>query len=272
MHFAAAGKLDNMSFVGRIGMFAIQRARSLQYLIALAASALWLVVQPASWTRPVQAVLIKQVYYTGVQGFWFISGFALVIGLAVVSQAQFWMVRLGQSELLGPFLVTVILRELGPLLVNLVIIGRSGTAIATELGSMMIRHEVKLLDAQGLDPMVYLAMPRIFGLMLSVFSLTMVFAVVAFVSGYLFALMMGMTHGYPSLFFSSVMNGIKPTDIFNLLAKTLLPALATGTICCYEGMSVQYVTEVPQASTRSVVRSNFALFIISAVVSLLTYL
>lgn len=261
-----------MGVLSRIGAYSLRKGHSLRHLAALGATAIWLAVRPSSWTRPVQAVLVKQVYFTGVQAVWFIAGFAFVIGLAVVAQAQFWMVRLGQSELLGPFLVIVIIRELGPLLVNLVLVGRSGTAIATELGSMSIRNEIKVLDAQGLDPMLYLVMPRILGLMLSVFSLTMVFALVSLASGYFFAMLMGMTHNYPSLFFSSVMNGIKSTDILNLLAKTLLPAIATGTICCYEGMSVQYVTEVPQASTRSVVRSNFALFIVCAVVSALTYL
>ncbi len=58
----------------------------------------------------------------------------------------------------------------------------------------------------------------------------------------------------------------------NLLAKTLIPGLLTAGICLLEGLSVQVaITEVPQAATRAVVRSMAALFLVSAIVSVLTY-
>jgi ABC-type transporter Mla maintaining outer membrane lipid asymmetry permease subunit MlaE len=61
--------------------------------------------------------------------------------------------------------------------------------------------------------------------------------------------------------------------VYNLLAKTLVPGLFTAGICIIEGLSVRYsITEVPQAATRAVVRSIAALFIISAIVSVLTYI
>ena len=139
-----------MSMFGRIGAYSLRKGRSLRHLAALAATALWLAVLPSSWTRPVQAVLVKQVYFTGVQAVWFIAGFAFVIGLAVVSQAQFWMVRLGQSELLGPFLVTVILRELGPLLVAILLAGRSGSAMTAQIGVMRVTEEIDAMITMGM--------------------------------------------------------------------------------------------------------------------------
>ena len=175
--------------------------------------------------------------------------------------------------MLGPILVAVIVRELGPLLANFVIIGRSGAAITTELGNMKVNGEVRLLDAQGLDPFTYLVLPRVFGMMISVFCMTIIFIVVAFAGGFLSGVLMGAQTGTPRLFMESVMSALTPADVFSLLAKSLLPGLLTGTICCTEGLSVQgAVTEVPQATTRSLVRSVGALFVVSAVISLLIYL
>lgn len=260
-----------MSFLAPIGNYALAKLRPIRHVTAIAASAVALAVQPRTWPRSTRRVLARQIYFTGVQGLGFILAFAFFVGLGLVTQAQFWMSRLGTSEFLGPFLVTVIFREIGPLLVCLVLIGRSGTAIATELGGMVVRQEVKVLDAQGLDPMLYLVVPRVVGMAASVFALTMGFALVSLASGYFFARLVGIAPGSLELFLSSILNGITPTDILNLLAKTLPTGLVIGAICCVEGLNVNYVTEIPQAATRTVVRANTALFVIYAAVSFATY-
>jgi len=59
---------------------------------------------------------------------------AVFVGISVVVQLTFWVGEAGQSQLLGPLLVTVVARELGPVLINLVVIVRSGSAMTTELG------------------------------------------------------------------------------------------------------------------------------------------
>lgn len=261
-----------MTVLGTIGNYVLSKWRSVRHLAAIAASSVMLAVWPGSWPRTVRDVFSRQIYFTGVQALWFIFGLALFAGLAVVMQAQFWMSRLGQSEYLGPFLITAIVREFGPLMVNLVVIGRSGTAIATELGGMSMRNEIRVLDAQGIDPMIYLVMPRVLGMGVSVFCLTIFFTLASLSSGYLFGVLFDVTPAAPELFISSIMNGLTPTDLFNMLAKTIPAGLIVGTICCVEGMSVHYVTEVPQAATRSVVRCNTAVFVICVMVSLVTYL
>ena len=260
-----------MSFLAPIGDYALGKLRPIRHLVAIASSAVGLAVQPRSWPRTVRRVLVRQIFFTGVQGLGFILALAFFVGLGLVTQAQFWMSRLGTSELLGPFLVTVIFREMGPLLVCLVIIGRSGTAIATELAGMVVRNEVKVLDAQGLDPMIYLVMPRVIGLAISVFALTIFFALGSLASGYFFARLVDIAPGSIGLFVSSILNGITPTDILNLLAKTIPSGLMIGAICCVEGLSVKYVTEIPPAATRTVVQANTAIFVIYAAVSFATY-
>jgi len=169
--------------------------------------------------------------------------------------------------------VTVVVRELGPLLVNFIVIGRSGTAMATEIGNMRIHGDVRVLDTQGLDPFTYLVLPRVAGTAVSVLCLTILFITVSFISGYISGVLFGVLAGHQEQFVPSLFKAVGRTDIFNVLIKTLLPGAVTGVICCSEGLSVSAaVTEVPQAATRAVVRSVAALCAISAAVSVMTYL
>ncbi|MBU0678157.1 MAG: ABC transporter permease [Verrucomicrobia bacterium] len=232
-----------------------------------------LAVRPRYWTPAVRNVFSRQVLFTGFEAIRFISLIALVVGVSIVVQVQVWVSKVGQSAWLGPILVAVIMRELGPLLTNFVIIGRSGSAVATELANMKVQGEIDVLDAQGLDPFVYLVLPRVMGMMVSVLCLTVVFIVVSFVSGFASGVVVGSNTGAPRMFIDSVLNAVQPRDIFSLLTKTLVPGVLTGAICCVEGLSVKgAVTEVPQATTRALVKSVGALFVTSGLVSLFTYL
>lgn len=267
------GKYAPMNAIAKIGSYLVTRWRFLRHLASVTSAVLVLSFRAGTWRRTVRDVLTRQVLFTGFEAVRFISLVALLIGISVVVQTQVWLARVGQTELLGPILVMVIVRELGPLLVNFIVIGRSGTAIAIELGNMNVSGEVRLLDSQGLDPLVYLVWPRVLGVAVSVFCLTIVFIVVSFISGYLSGLLMGANPGNPALFIGSVFKAVRPADVFNLIAKTLIPGFLTGAICCTEGLSVHAaVTEVPQASTRAVVRSVTALFLTSALVSVFTYI
>jgi phospholipid/cholesterol/gamma-HCH transport system permease protein len=101
----------------------------------------------------------------------------------IVAQPAFWTDKAGQSRLLGPLLVAVFARELGPILTNVVVIVRSTGAMATELGVLNLSGEVRVLEAPGSDPFLCLVMPRVLGVAWSTLCLTIVFILVALASG-----------------------------------------------------------------------------------------
>lgn len=264
--------LHAMQFVGTIGRGTIEKFRRLRYLMAVLWAVWRLGAAPDSWRRTTRAVLARQIVFTGVDALGFVMFVAFLAGISIVVQAQVWMGRLGQLELLGPLLVTVVVREVGPLLVNFIVIGRSATATAAELAGMRVRHEVSVLDAQGVDPMVYLVMPRALGMAVCVLCLTVVFALVSFATGYMCGALLGTGPEDPAIFARSVLRGFVPGDFVNLGAKTILPGLMTSIIACVEGLSIEGVaTDIPQAVTRTVVRSTLSLLILSVIVSVLTY-
>ena len=261
-----------MKAPGLAGSFALAQWRQTQYLAAVLGTTLFLGAQPRRWQRTVRGAFAQQVLLSGVESIRFILILAFLVGISVVVQLDVWTGRLGQSQQLGPLLVAVVARELGPLFANFVLIVRGGSAIATELGLMRAGGEVRVLEAQGIEPLLFLVMPRVLGMAVSAFCLTVIFVVVAFASGYGFGVFIGQASGDPSVFVNGVFKAVHPGDGLGFLVKCLVPALLTGVICTTEGLSVEgAATEVPSAVRRALARSLGALFITSAAVSLLVY-
>jgi phospholipid/cholesterol/gamma-HCH transport system permease protein len=215
----------------------------------------------------------RQVWAIGVEPIWFVCALAAFVGISVVVQLTFWAGEAGQSQLLGPLLVAIVARELGPILINLVIIVRSGSAMTTELGVLKIEGQVRAREARGGDPFLHFVVPRVLGMTVSTFCLTVLFILVAFASGFLFAAWNGQGSRDLFLFADTVSKAVQPKDIFNILAKSILPALFASASCCIGGLGVgASFTEIPRAAQQALTRSVAGMFVISAVVSLLTYL
>jgi ABC-type transporter Mla maintaining outer membrane lipid asymmetry permease subunit MlaE len=107
----------------------------------------------------------------------------------------------------------------------------------------------------------------------STFCLTIVFVLVAFASGYLFGAMADRGSRDLRLLVNTVLIAVGPKDVLAVLSKSILPGLYASASCCIGGLGVGgSLTEVPQAMQRALVRSIVGLFVISTVVSLLTYI
>jgi phospholipid/cholesterol/gamma-HCH transport system permease protein len=262
-----------MRVLGGLGGWVWAQWDELRHAAAVIGTVLCVCVQPRHWARAARKAFALQVLSIGVEPLWFVGALAVFAGISVVVQLTFWTGEVGQSQMLGPLLVAVVARELGPVLINLVVIVRSGSVMTTELGVLKINGEVRALESQGGDPFLQLVVPRVLGTVVSTFCLTIVFILVAFASGYVFAAWMGIGSRDLLLFADTVSRAVQPKDVFNVLAKSILPALFASASWCIGGLGVSgSVTEIPQATQRALTRSVAGLFVISAVVSLLTYL
>ena len=216
-------------------------------------------------------VLIRQVLFTAVEALPFTGLIATLLGVAVIVQAQ---LNLGaQPGLLGKLLVIVIVRELGPLVAALVIIGRSGTAMVVELGNMRVAGEIDSLEGMGMSPFEYLVVPRLGGMAISFFCVSLFFVAVSLASGLLVANLLSAQAPSAVDFAQNLAAQMSWLDFFAFGAKTVAPALAIAAIACYEGLSAgPAITDVPRAATRGTVRAIAVLFGWNAVVSAATYL
>lgn len=262
-----------MRAIAKLGEIVWVQWDELRHAAAVVGTVLYLCFRPRYWARAVWNLFARQVLTVGIEPVGFVCAVAAFVGISVVVQVAFWTGKAGQSQLLGPLLVAVVARELGPLLTNIIVIVRSSSAMATELGVLKIKGEVQFLEAQGNDPLLHLVMPRVLGVAVSTFSLTIVFILMALASGYLFGAWLGTGSRDVWFFTDTVLNALHPQDIASILAKSILPALFTSASCCIGGLGVNGAfTDIPPATQRALTRSIAGLFIFSAVVSLLTYL
>jgi phospholipid/cholesterol/gamma-HCH transport system permease protein len=244
-----------------------------RHTAAVMGTVLYVCVQPRTWIHTVRRAFVQQMVVIGVEAIGLVCTIAILVGITVVVQLAFWIAEAGQSEMLGPLLVAVVARELGPVLIGLVVIIRSGSVMATELGILQIGGHVLALEAKGISPFLYLVVPRVMASAVSTFCLTIVFVLAALAAGYVFGAMAGRGSRDLPLLVNAVLGAVGPKDVLAILSKSLLPGLHTGASCCIGGLGVSgSLTEVPQAMQHALVRSIVGLLAISAVVSLLTYI
>jgi len=220
---------------------------------------------PSLENSAIRSVLLKQVYFTGYEAWKIIMLVALILGTVIVSQVV-GLVGGGSGSLTGKVLVWVVFRELGPLLTALIVVARSGTAIAAELGTMKINGELDALEQMGIPCERYLILPRIIGVTAAVVVLTAYFVLTAFVGGFLIA---SLAHHIPyDQFVQGVVASLGPWEIVVLAIKTLFFGLTIPVVCCHTGLSVgTSATEIPQAATRAVITSLFGIVLLDGLIT-----
>src|SRR5437763_1548829 len=175
-----------MSAVRKLGQSVWVQWDELRHAASVIGTVLYLSVQPRHWARTVRNLLARQILAVGVEPLLFVCAVAVFVGISVVVQLAFWTGEAGQSRMLGPLLVAVVARELGPLLTNIVVIVRSSSAMATELGVLKINGEAHVLEAETNDPFLHLVVPRVLGVAGSTFCLTSLFILVSLARSFLF--------------------------------------------------------------------------------------
>jgi len=251
-----ASLAPSSSLAGRLGRQVLDVGRRVQALLGtLGAAALSARTPGVAAARTVRRVLLAQILYTGFQAVGLISAIGALLGATIVIQIEL-MVPAADSALLGKVLVAVVLRELAPLLTAIVVAGRSGTAIATELGNMQVNREILALSSLGIDPARFIVLPRLLSTAVSVVILMVYFSAVALFSTVGLGLVTSGA-GTESLL-AGVRAALTPYDLGLFFAKGLGLGMLVGWLSCHYGLRVKSSpTEVPQMASRAVVMSLF---------------
>ena len=215
-------------------------------------------------TAAIKMVLLKQIYFTGLEAAKIIMIIAVIIGTVIIAQIVSLVGNNG--SLTGKILVWVVLRELAPLLTAIVVIARSGTAIAAELGSMKINGEIESIKMLGISADLYLVMPRIAGVTIAIVVLTVYFVLTSFIGSFLVA-SIGWNVPYQQ-FIQGIITSLGFREIIVLLVKSSLFGLFISSTCCWYGLNVgRSATEIPQAATKAVMTSLFAVFFLDGLIT-----
>jgi len=194
---------------------------------------------------------------------------AVALGFLVIGQTVSVAAKFGVTDYLGTVMVTVIVRELGPLLAAVLMLARVGTPNVIELGTARALGEVEALEAVGIDPVHYLIVPRVIGMTLGVFSLTVYLIIAALCSGYLFAFLQNVPLT-PGDYFKQLAESLSWLDFVLLALKSGLFGFFIGIVTCYHGLAQPVrLEEVSRVAVRAIAQGIVVCVAIDAVFILL---
>lgn len=220
--------------------------------------------------RIIGDIIIKQILFTGVEAVGLISFTAFIIGAIIVIQGQSLFSQFFQHKFLVDVLIITLTRELGSVLTAFIIIARSGTAISTELGNMVINDEVDALHSMNISPIYYLVVPRIYAVILSIIALTIFFNLVGFFGGMVVS--STFYHFSAADFLLYLSTEIELKDIVIAITKSFIFGYCIALISCYHGLRVTKArTEVPIRTSKSVVYSVTSVILLDIIIISIFY-
>jgi phospholipid/cholesterol/gamma-HCH transport system permease protein len=251
----------------RIGGPARRAALLLLSVAAVAFGALLEGVQPRTWRPALRAEFRRMLRQAIGGGFGTILVTATLVGWGIVHQTLNWLSFAGQEDLTGRVLTVVLVREVTPVLVALILLGRSGTVTVVELGATKTSGQLDVMEIEGLDPFALLVLPRVAALALAGFTLGVIFLAVALGTG--FAL--GRLTGLVSLSLGDLLAGLfgaTGTAEFALFAtKLVVMGAVVGVTCSITGLSSTRAETPSHLLPRGFVRSFLGILAVSALLS-----
>jgi phospholipid/cholesterol/gamma-HCH transport system permease protein len=188
----------------------------------------------------------------------------VLIGAILAQQGIFHFRKFGADIYVIDMVGVLVLREIGVLIVCIMVAGRSGSSYTAELGAMRMREEVDALRTMGFDPIEVLVLPRILALIIAVPILTFLGSMAALYGGGLVSWLYGGIQ--PEIFLSRLREAVTTTTFEVGMIKAPFMALVIGVVACVEGLQVQGSAEsLGEKTTNSVVKSIFLVIVLDGV-------
>jgi phospholipid/cholesterol/gamma-HCH transport system permease protein len=205
--------------------------------------------------------VVHQLDRVGLQAVPIILLITLLIGGIIGQQGIFHFRKFGAEDYMVDLVGILVLREIGVLIVAIMVAGRSGSSYTAEIGSMKMREEIDALRTMGLDPVEVLILPRVIALVVALPILTFLGSLAALVGGGLAAWLYGGMS--PSIYIARLQEVISVTHFEVGMIKAPFMALVIGVVACAEGLLVQGSAEsLGLQTTTSVVKSIFLVIVL----------
>jgi phospholipid/cholesterol/gamma-HCH transport system permease protein len=239
---------------------------TIQGLAAFALITLGVILKKSGMAhRVVQPRIRREINRAGVSLLGMFFFVALALGFLVVGQTVSALAKVGATNYLGSTMVIVVVRELGPLITAVLVLARVGTANVIELGTARALGEVEALEALGIDPVHYLIVPRVIGMALGIFALTIYLILGALGSGYLWAFLQDVPLT-PREYFKQIAEALSWLDFALLAVKTMTFGFFIAIVTCYHGLAQPLrLEDVSGVAVRAVTQGVMVCVLIDAV-------
>jgi phospholipid/cholesterol/gamma-HCH transport system permease protein len=248
--------------------------RSLAYVGGLAEicgkSLQLLFLSPLKRSRMLQRA-IHEAMAAGVGAIPIVSLITFFVGIIIALQGAYQLQRLGAMQLVSSLVAIAITRELAPLITAIVVIGRSGSAFAAEIGTMRVTEELDALETMALDPIAFLVMPKFVAMAVMLPCLAIWADLMGILGGSLFGVVGGgFTFGGYML---ATRDALLMRDITSGIVKSLVFAVVITAVGCHEGFATgSGAEEVGRSTTSAVVISILLVILIDLIFTALFYL
>ncbi len=204
--------------------------------------------------------IFKQMEFVGVQSLFVVVLTGSFTGMVLALQSFNALKRFGAESLVGPTVALSMARELGPVLTGLMVTGRAGSAMATELGTMRVTEQIDALVTMAVNPIKYLVVPRVLAGILMFPVLTIITDFVGVVGGYMIGVrLLGIN---PGVYIGRTIDFVQVDDIVTGLTKSIVFGLITTLVASYHGFYATGGAEgVGRAATNSVVLGSVLILV-----------
>jgi phospholipid/cholesterol/gamma-HCH transport system permease protein len=219
--------------------------------------------------RATYSSFVSQVIFTGIDALPPIILLALASGVSITSMLLKNVQVFGTTADIVSILTEVVALELGCLLTAIILVGRSGSAIAIDLGNMKLNREIEGLGLLGVNLNHLFITPRLLGTTISQLILAIFFSSLSVISAIAFNATLYSTSYWKYL--GEIPLAFDPADLLLFIVKNLVFGLIIGVTACYHALRVQNsVTEIPQQSQRANVNSLSMIFLLDGLFALVT--
>jgi len=222
----------------------------------------------SSWRRPVRAEFRRALRQAVAGGLITTMVAATLVGIAMIDQALLWLGEVGEERLIGGILITILVREVTPVIVGLIVLGRSGIAAAAETATLQLGGQIDTLTAQGIDPFLVVVLPRALALALGCYTLGTVFVMVAMGIGVIVANLTGGAAMSLGELFATVLGAMKVADFIIFPAKMLAIGLLIGLTSTLTGLTARTGDDARRLLPRAFVRGTLAIMLVTVTLSL----
>ncbi|MBA2664892.1 MAG: MlaE family lipid ABC transporter permease subunit [Bradymonadaceae bacterium] len=213
---------------------------------------------------PPKGAITEQAVAIGVNALGIVALLTFLLGLIMAFQAAHQLRQFGANIFVANLVGISMVREFGPMMTAIIVAGRTGSAIAAELGTMQVQEEIDALRAMGLDPNRYLLLPRLVAITLMQPALTLMANAVGIFGGFLIGTMY-LDLSAPA-YINQTIEALSMGDVLNGLTKSVVFAWIIGLVGCYCGFNIEGgASGVGRATTRAVVTSIFLIIVADSI-------
>lgn len=245
-----------LRLVTNIGQSILDRITATGELVLMFTQAMiWLFLPPFRLKNYIQAL-----HFVGVGSLFIVTLTGVFTGAVMALQSHYAFALFNAESMVGGTVALSLSRELGPVLTALMVTGRVGSSMATELGTMRVTEQIDALEAMAVNPIQYLVSPRIVATTIMMPLLNGYFVILGMLGAYFVATVM--VNGDPGVFMSVTVDWMDAEDLYNGLIKATVFGIVVSTVSCFKGFyAAGGARGVGMATTQAVVVSSVLVFV-----------